>query len=263
MAGTTLVKDVLWRASVLLGDHKPTQFIRWSEREMVQWLDDAQLAILKYLPATGSRIDAIKLKPGSRQSIELIDPDDVKPGDGSTPFDPVYGMEVLDVIRNMGQDGQTPGPAISDAVDRRMLDAQNRNWHNVIGQRVINIVHDPRNRQYFYVYPNVTGGWVEVSYTARPSPIPNTGTSGAPLYAYDGSSTLRISLGSEWVEDIVNYICARAKLKHSEVNGDGQGAMLYTQLFLASLNAAVAAMTGNNINLKRLPLAPDPVGAAS
>jgi hypothetical protein len=263
VAGTTLVKDVLWRASVLLGDHKPAQFIRWSEREMVDWLTDAQLAIIKYLPAAGSRIDSIKLKPGSRQSIEFIDPDDVKPGDGSVPFDPVYGMEVLDVIRNMGTDGQTPGAAISDAVDRRMLDAQNRNWHNAIGNRVMNIVHDPRNRQYFYVYPGVTNGWVEVSYTARPAPIPNTGTAIAPLYAYSGGSTLTIFLGSEWVEDIVNYICARAKMKQAEVNGDMQGAVAFTQLFLNSLNTAGAAMSGSNPNLKRLPLAPTPLGAAS
>lgn len=263
MAGTTLVKDVLWRTSVLLGDHKPAQFIRWSEREMVQWLDDAQLAIIKFLPAAGSRIDSIKLKPGSRQSIELIQPDDVKPGDGSVPFDPVYGIEVLDVIRNMGSNGATPGPAISDAVDRRMLDAQNRNWHNAIGNRVMNVVHDPRNRQYFYVYPSVTNGWVEVSYTARPAPIPNTGTALLPLYAYTGGSTLAIFLGSEWVEDIVNYICARARLKQAEVSGDMQSAQMFTQLFLGSLNAAVSAMTGVNPNLKRLPLAPSPIGAAS
>lgn len=263
MPGTAKVKDVLWRASVLLGDYKPQQFIRWSENELVSWLTDAQLAIIKYLPSACSRIDAIKLQPGSRQSIEVIDPADCKPGDGSTPTEPIYGIEVLDVIRNMGTDGVTSGPAISDAVDRRLLDTQDRNWHSAKGKRVLNVVHDPRTAAYFYVYPNVPNGWVEVSFAARPAVIPNTGTREDPLYAYSGDSDTTISLGDEWVDDLVNYICARAKMKQAEVNGDGSAATMFVNLFLGSLNAVITARTGNNPNLKRLPLAPNPVGAAS
>lgn len=263
MAGTAKVKDVLWRASVLLGDHKPQQFIRWPENELVNWLTDGQLAILKYLPAAYSRIDAVKLKPGSRQSIEMIPATDCKPGDGSTPTAPIYGIGVLDVIRNMGTDGMTPGSAISDAVDRRMLDTQDRHWHSRTGTRVTDVVQDPRTRTYFYIHPAVPDGWVEISYTARPAVIPNTGTPELPLYAYNGTNATAISLGDEWVDDLVNYICARAKMKQAEVNGDGSGAAMFANLFLGSLNAAVTAITGNNINLKRLPLAPSPLGAAS
>ena len=263
MAGTAKVRDVLWRASVLLGDEKPQQFIRYPENELVNWLTDAQLAITKYLPAACSRIDVLRLKPGSRQSIEVIPVTDSKPGDGSTPSAPIYGIEVLDVIRNMGTDGVTPGPAISDAVDRRMLDTQDRNWHSRTGNRVSDVVQDPRTRTYFYVHPSVPNGWVEVAYTARPAVIPNTGTRDAPLYAYSGNNAAAISLGDEWVDDLVNYICARAKMKQAEVNGDASGAAMFANLFLGSLNAAVTALTGNNPNLKRLPLAPNPVGAAS
>lgn len=263
MPGTTKVKDVLWRASVLLGDDKPQQFIRWSENELVNWLIDGQLAITKYLPAACSRIDVIRLKPGSRQSIEVIPATDCKPGDGSTPTAPIYGIEVLDVIRNMGTDGVTSGPAISDAVDRRMLDTQDRNWHSRTGVRVSDVVQDPRTRAYFYVHPSVPGGWVEVAYTARPPVIPNTGTRDAPLYAFTGSNATTIALGDEWVDDLVNYICARARMKQAEVNGDGSSATTFANLFLGSLNAAVTALTGNNPNLKRLPLAPSPIGAAS
>jgi hypothetical protein len=45
--------------------------------------------------------------------------------------------------------------------------------------------------------------------------------------------------------------------------GDPAKAVAYTQMFTGSLNAKVAAITGVNPNLQRLPLAVEPLGAAS
>ena len=71
MASTVLVRDLIRRVSVLLQDTAP-QFERWPEQELVDWLNDAQVAITKFLPAACARVDAIRLKPGTRQSIETI-----------------------------------------------------------------------------------------------------------------------------------------------------------------------------------------------
>ena len=46
MAATILVADALYRASTQLQDMKP-QFTRWTERELVMWLNDGQRAIAK------------------------------------------------------------------------------------------------------------------------------------------------------------------------------------------------------------------------
>lgn len=263
MAATTLVRDLLWRVSDLLQDVAP-QFNRWPEAELVRWLNDAQLAITKFLPAACSRIDTIKLKPGTRQSIEVILAADCIPGDGSTPVTPVYGVQLLDVIRNMGPDGITPGHAIPQPVDRRILDTQRTGWHTVEGAKVNQITYDPRTPRHFYTQPAVpnTRYWVEIAYIAQPALIPNTGTPGAELYAYEGSSTARISIGDEHVDDLTNYVCARAYMKNAEFAGNDNKAMQFSALFTGSLNAKVAAITGNNPNLQRLPLAIEPIGAA-
>lgn len=249
--GTVLVRDVLWRVSVILQDTTP-QFQAWPERELVHWLNDAQVAITKYLPASNSRVDAVKLAAGTRQSIQAIQPADCLPGDGSTPAAPIYGTQVLDVIRNMGTNGATAGKAVR-VVDREVLDSQTPTWHTLTGAAVSSFMYDPRTPRYFYVSPGVTGTvWVEIAYTAQPIAIPNTAAAGAEAYLNSGASSTAISVADEFTDDLVNYVVARAHSKDSKF-ADTAKATLHTQLFTASLNAKVTAVSGNNPNLTRLP----------
>ncbi len=262
MASTVLVKDALWRVAVLLQDTAP-QFQRQPEGELVDWLNDAQVAITKYLPAACSRVDAIKLVAGTRQSIEAIPALSCKPGDGSTPAAPIYGTQLLDLICNMGADGVTPGRSIR-AVDRRILDSQTPTWHSITGASVASFTYDPRTPRYFFVTPAVPASpavWVMASLTAQPIKIPNTGTPGSELYLKGGSSTATISIADEYVDDLVNYVMARAHSKEVEW-ADKNVAQAYTTMFTGSLNAKVTALTGNNPNLTRLPMAVEPIGAA-
>lgn len=263
MASTIKVKDVLYRVSVALQDIAP-QFDSFPETEMVMWLNDAMMAITKYLPSACSRLDVIKLKPGTRQSIEAIAVADIKPGDGSVPASTVYGKQFLHLTRNMGADGLTPGRAIVIG-DRRRKDVQSPNWHTVTGAAVMQFFHDPLTPRYFSVSPGVpaaTNVWVEGAFTAQPAIVPNTGSPGAELYLYSGASTLVISIDDENVDDIVNYMLARARMKDISGNKTGEAAS-YTNLFTGSINSRVAALTGNNPNLKRLPMVAEPLAAAS
>ena len=57
MAGTVLLKDVLWGISDLLQDTSP-QFTKWPERNLVRSHSDGQMAVDKYLPLAGPRVDA-------------------------------------------------------------------------------------------------------------------------------------------------------------------------------------------------------------
>lgn len=261
MASTELVKDVLWRASVLLLDASP-QFARWTENELVDWLNDAQRAITKFLPAACSRIDAIKLKAGTRQSIETIQAADCIPGDGTTPAVAINGTQLLDVMRNMGSNGTTAGIPVR-RIEREVLDSQTPNWHTVAAAAVRSYMHDPRTPRHFYVSPGVTGTvWVEISYTASPIKVPNTGAPGTELYAKAGSNTTVISVADEHLDDLVNYIVARANMKDAEW-ADGNKAAAFSAQFVNSLNAKVAAITNNNPNLRILPFAPEPLGRAA
>jgi hypothetical protein len=264
MAATTLVKDLLWAVSGLLQDVSP-QFNRWTENELVTWLNDAQLAIAKYLPASCARVDAIKLVSGTRQSIALISPANCKPGDGSTPAADIYGVQPLDFICNMGADGLTPGDAIPPPVDRRILDTQRANWHAIAGPKVRQVVYNPATPHYFFVQPAVPAGasqWLMLGYIAQPIAIPNTGTEAVPVYDHEGTSTVKLSVDDIHRDDLIDYVCARAYMKNADFAGNDGKVGFFTSRFLGSLNLRTTALTGNNPNLKRLPFAPEPIGAA-
>lgn len=253
MAATALVRDVVWRVAVLLQDTTP-QFQRWPEREIIHWLNDAQVAIVKYLPSAAARVDALKLAAGTRQSIAVIPAAHCKPGDGSVPAAPVHGTLFLGPRRNMGGDGLTPGKAVR-MVERDVLDSQNPDWHTQTGAAVSSVVFDPATPRYFYVTPGVPAGadrWLEVAYNAAPVPIPNTAAVGAEAYLSTGTSPATISVDDEHVDDLVDYVVARANMK--DVNyAEPAKALAHANKFMASLNAKVTAMTGTNPNLKMLP----------
>lgn len=254
MASTVQVKEVLGRVSVLLLDASP-QFTRWTESELVDWLNDAQMAITKYLPAACVRTDVIKLKPGTRQSIESIAAADCKPGDGSTPSGPILGKQIIDFIRNMGADGTSPGRVLR-VVDRSTHDASIPNWHQLVGPSVGTVTYNQAVPRYFYVNPGVPPGgiWVEIAYTADPVRIVKPATPTSPsLYSVEtGTSSALISVADEFVDDLTNYIAARANMKDGKESSRADATM-YAGLFTGSLNSKVAALTGTNPGIKSLP----------
>jgi hypothetical protein len=260
MASTVLVREVLYRAGVLLQDIAP-QFHRFPERDQVDLFNDAQLAITKFLPAACSIIAAIKLKPGTRQSIEKILAAECKFFDGTSPAADLFGTQIIEFIRNMGADGLTPGKSIR-ITEREILDSQSPDWHTYTGTSVRQFTFNPLVPRSAYVTPGVTGTmWAEVAMTVQPTKAPQTVTPGTNRYLIDGSDATVISVNDEHVDDLVNYIVARANMKDLKWADAGKGAA-FAQMFLTSLNAKVVALGGANPNLSQLPFAPDPLGRA-
>jgi hypothetical protein len=262
MAATILAKDVLYRVSAQLTD-APTsalQFTRWTEKELVHWLNDGQRVIAKYLPPACSRIDAIKLAAGSRQSIETVAALSIKPGDGSAAAI-TRGKALLDVVRNMGADGLVPGAPIS-VVSRDVLDRSNPTWHTTTDTAVSEYVYDPRTPKYFYVCPAAPAApavWVEISWLVNPTDVAYS----ADTMRIDGASTTVISIDDQFVDDLVNYILARGHMKEAEVSGNAQLAAAHINLFTSGINAQALALTGVNPNLKMLPMTPSIPAAAN
>ncbi len=261
---TILVRDVLASVCDILQDSDP-QFVRWGEQELVRWLNDAQRALFKFLPLSGSRVDAVRLNPGTRQDLTKIVPASIKPLDGSTATADTYGMSLLDVVRNMGPDGLTPGRAIS-IMDRQKMDASSPNWHTSTGDTVRQYAYNPQVPRVFYVSPGIpatTNVWVELHWIAQPTLIPPGGVRGAEIYKSDGSNDTLIGVHDENFDELVNYTAARAFLKDSTNQAGMARAAAHTQLFVASINARVQQATGQNPNLKTLPLMGEPMAAAS
>lgn len=262
MPATLTVRELLYSVSGQLLDANP-QFIRWAEAELVRWLNEAQVVIAKYLPHACARVDAIRLAPGTKQSIESIPAASVVPGDGSTASQ-VYGNALLHIGRSMGDNGLKPGPVVR-IVDRDVLDASNPNWHYATARvPVREYTFDPRTPKIFYVSPPVpttTAHWIEASYLANPPAVAVPGA-GASLYAWSGGNTTRIGIDDKYADDIFNYVMARALMKDAESQSAAGLSNSYVSLFTASINAQATAMLGVNPNLQSLPLTPGIPAAA-
>jgi hypothetical protein len=163
----------------------------------------------------------------------------------------------------MGSDGATPGRAIR-VVSRDVLDNAMPAWHGIAaaGTAITEYVFDPRTPKVFYTYPGVAANntvWVEVAHLLNPTPVAYI----AGSFGMDGVSTTTISIDDQFVDDLVNYILARGNMKEARVAGNMQLAQAHINLFTSGINAQALALTGVNPNLRMLPMAPQPLGAAS
>lgn len=265
--GTVTVREVLRQVSALLLDDDP-QFGRHSETQCIDAVNEAQRVIFTYLPTACSRTDTWKLQAGSIHRIDSIAAADLKPGDGTTPTQPLVGTMLLDIFNNMGADGLTIGRAIRPLADgREVLDTLEPLWHaNASATEVLHFLYDPRMPRQFMTYPPVPPGrlWVRGSLVSQPAKIPAAGESGYASYAAAGSNPLTLGVHDDAAIDVVNYTAGRLLMKNPQLAGSlGMTTEKFAALFVASINAKSAALLGFNPNLKALPLSPEPIGAAS
>lgn len=261
MGMTTLVRTLLGSVTATLQDNP--QFSRWPERELVVYANYGQTAIAKYLPQAGARSDSIKLRPGTKQDLTKVAAADIKPSDGSGAVD-TYGIALLDVVRNMGPNGQVPGRVVR-VVDRETRDNNDPDWHSKTGPVVREYVAEKALPKVFYAVPGVPADvpvWVDINWLAEPKRIPAGGASGAEIYLVDGASTELLGINDQFVEDLHNYIVAIALLKGSKNTQNVEKAKLHAAMFTSSINAQASMLTGVNPNLKQLPFAAE-LGAAA
>ena len=252
---TTLVRHFLYSVGTTLQDVAP-QYRRWPERELVVYLNYAQRAIAKYLPQAGSRVDVVRLAPGTKQDFTTVLAANIKMGDGSVSADS-YGIALLGWTRNMGADGLTPGRAIREPVDRYVKDTGNPDWHSADAATVVReLVFDKAVPLVAYASPPVhasTPVWIEQSWMAEPNRVADGGAPASELYAFAGASTTVLGIRDTFVEDAHNYVVAMALLKGSKNNVNVPKAQLHAQAFMNSINAQGQALNGVSPNLKTLP----------
>ncbi len=250
MAATILVKDLFYRVSAALSDLSP-QFTRWTQKDLVGYYNDGARAIAKLMPSAVTRMDAIKLEPGTRQSLESIPSTRIIPGDGS-PAAQIQCNQLIDVVCLMGEDGLEPGNALR-LFDRNMMDLVVPSWVSVTGTPREYAV-DNRMPKTFWVYPGVPADetwWVRCMLLADPVPLPESGD-----YSATGTNTTKISLDDINLDDLQNYMMAKAHLRDAEYAAGAQLAQVYSAAFINSMNGRVKALTGTSPNLQTLPNAP-------
>lgn len=251
MAATTRVRDFIWRVSNALNDAS-SQYVGWAETDIVNAINDGQLAICKLVPTACARLDALQLRASSFQTISSIPSTACKPADGSTPPTAIAGRQVMSVECNMTVSGTAEGRAVR-LVSRSDMDLQDPDWRSRVGTSVEVYMIDDNQPDIFYISPRPADAtqWLRVSYAAAPQAVP-AGNDTTPVYANGGSSTTLLGIDDFNVDDLFWYVLARLNIKDTAV---AKPAIMQTavSLFVGSLNAQVQAQTGVNPKIKGLP----------
>lgn len=218
--GTIAVRDIIRKARIILQDEDA---VRWPDTEMLGWVNDGQREIVLLKPNAHSKTVTIALSPGTRQTL----PDEC--------------ILLLDVVRNMGTDGQTPSRAIRIAL-REMLDAQVPDWHSSRPDREARVKHylysPEMDAKTFFVWPPQPEPpeqtmQVEVMYSASP-----------PEVQIDGA----IAISDPYSGLLLDYVLYRANAKDAEHSPVAQLAAAWRETFLSSLSGKNHADTAANPN---------------
>lgn len=220
---TIPVQDIIDRVTDLLLDKdRADGDARWTDAELIRWINDSRMAIITRRPQAGAVIGTVALVAGSLQSV----PDDA--------------VSFLDAIRNMGADGATPGRAIR-RIDRQNLDDDDLYWHKTPAKAEISqFTFDDRIPRRFYVYPPAKAGTqIEISYAKNPATV---------IDLTDG-----LDFQPEYIDAVVNYVCYRAKSKDSQYANAAEAAAFYGAFNDAlgiqtqTANAASPNQPGNSV----------------
>lgn len=199
---TITASSIVGRATTILQD---TTNVRWPQDELLKWLNDGQREIVLLKPDAYSKVETVTLVAGTKQTL------------------PAAGVMLLDVVRNMGTDGSTPGRAIR-LVDREIMDAQNATWHaDSASSSVIHYIYNPNAPKTYYVYPpqpSSNFGQVEIIYSASPSDVTINQT---------------VTIDDIYANALLDYILYRAYSKDADYAGNAQRAVVHYQAFMASL----------------------------
>lgn len=211
------VQDILTRAVDLLLDYdRAATDARWTDDELIRWINDSRMAIITRKPSACSKIANVVLVGGTLQSI------------------PANGTQLLDVICNMGASGTTPGRSIR-RTDRQNIDDDDLFWHQAVPTATISqFTHDDRlPREFFVVPPAIAGTQIRIAYAA----IPNAVT----------LPTDQLDIGLENMDAVINYVAFRAKSKDSQYANAGEASAFYAafQESLGTLNQTQAAVSPN------------------
>jgi hypothetical protein len=210
--GTVTAKTIIDKAAIQLID---LANIRWTRAELLSWLNDGMRQIVLIQPSATSTTAAVKLAAGTRQTL------------------PSGGWLLLQMYRNMGTSGSTPGRAIR-LVSRELLDNFNPDWHTAAAAaEVRNYIYDTQDQTAFYVYPPNTGTqYIEMNYSAQPTDLADENNV-IPIFDIYQSA-------------LTDYILYRACSKDAEYAPGLQLAQGYMATFVAAVQGKAGTEAMND-----------------
>lgn len=127
--------------------------VRYTPSMLLRYLNESQRLIVSLRPDATATIKSPQLAPGTKQTI------------------PTGDVRLIEVIRNMGANGTTPGRPILKA-DKIALDRYSITWHSETASTTVReYIFDERFPRDFYVTPPVhasTAVYAEIVVAAAP-----------------------------------------------------------------------------------------------
>lgn len=198
-------QPLLLAASTVLQD--PDR-IRWTEPELVDYLNAGIKALITARPDTSSKKAPFTPEKGARQTI------------------PVEAVAFIDII------GNTSGTqrAITK-VDMALLNAFSRDWQSGRQYPVArHFMFDPRDPRTFYLEPPSNGaGRIDLLYSVFPADLS------------DGTGDVQLS--TQWANALLNYVLGRAYAKDAEYGGNATAAAAYMGAFANEIGAQLQSST--------------------
>jgi hypothetical protein len=149
--------DYITDAAELYAD---TAYDRISIATWIKYLNAAIRALILVRPDAGAVTESVVLTAGIKQTL------------------PTAALRLLDISRNMGVDGLTPGRIVSPS-DRQHIDYANLLWPAATGETAIeSFSYDAKIPNIFYVTPPVhatTAVYVEMSTSQLPTQLTASG----------------------------------------------------------------------------------------
>lgn len=205
--------EIMQRVNKLLND---PGFTRWPKEELLNYLNDAQRAIVLRRPDSYTvDVDDFACVVGVKQSL------------------PADALKLIDIPRNAS------GKAIRGPYNRQVLDDNYDTWYaGKTATEVELYIYDERNPKTFYVYPGVTPG-IELTlvYSKAPPAIDSA--------ANDSSEV--IALDDVYVNAIIEWILYRAYMKDAEYAANPNKSQMHMNAFRSQLgekSQADVAMMG-------------------
>lgn len=214
---TVAVNSLIEKVARIIQDQSN---IRWPQAELLADLNDAQREVVLYKPQASVKNVSVVLTAGqTKQSL------------------PADAIQLIEVVRNMGANGATPGDAIR-ITSREVLDAQVPTWHsdaNAAG-KIRHYCFDARDPKTYYVYPKAPAtAWnVEAVYSAAPTDCVLGGT---------------IQIDDIYANALLNLMLYRAYSKDADYTQNTALAAAYYQAALAQLGVKSQNEVAQNPNL--------------
>jgi hypothetical protein len=200
-------QSIIDKAEIILQDEDSDQTNRrWTEAEMLGWTLDSeeQIALLK----TDSYpvVEAVALSAGSQQSL------------------PTKGVQLMDVLCNMGTNGTTRGNVVS-VVEKKLMNAINPGWMSDTATAVVtHVIYDSKRApKLYWVYPQSDGtNYLEIISGKLPD-------NGSNVISDD------IMMPDEYGNAMLHYLVAMCFAKDIDIPNSAQRTSAHMNLFLETL----------------------------